>query len=328
MQKIKILRIKYGWDENATGSNTKFAFRIIKMNYPDLIKDLKTFTEFDPSIKHSSNYYAVHNLSLAGDVEKAIQLLSSLNDADRHDCCSKVLKITTILIEDELDNPIAFDGLMELLRYVNTLDVGLVQEKSLYESLLRIQLLRNKFKINATALSLKESAKIKLYLQQGIDYTIDVLKETKQKFVNKACHHIQLLAKALNVDIVRVVIKLATQVKHVRFTSALAKFVLNLCSVNSDNCDAHIDLAVLLMSQQILMLDDDKCDNHNVAMSYPLAYRLLDEAQRVGFIFADDTRELLNWTRIGNNIYSLEAIDEYLKADVELDENVCLQQFN
>lgn len=54
-------------------------------------------------------------------------------------------------------------------------------------------------------------------------------------------------------------------------------------------------------------------------MSYPIAHRLLYEASKFNNI---EVRELLNWTRIVNNMYSLQSIDDGLRNKAELNNQV------
>ena len=57
-------------------------------------------------------------------------------------------------------------------------------------------------------------------------------------------------------------------------------------------------------------------------MSYPLAFRLLIEAQKLDIHFYEDIQELVNWARIGNSSYSLETLAHFNQLDIELDEIV------
>lgn len=63
-----------------------------------------------------------------------------------------------------------------------------------------------------------------------------------------------------------------------------------------------------------------------VPMSYPLAFNLLELSLSFSKFgqYYQDIRGLLNWTRIGNNAYSLHGIDSFLNDRNELNAKVTI----
>lgn len=59
-------------------------------------------------------------------------------------------------------------------------------------------------------------------------------------------------------------------------------------------------------------------------MSYPIAHRLLCEASKYNHI---EIRELMNWTRIVNDMYSLETIELNMSTNADLDDKVSYSVF-
>lgn len=323
MQKIKIMKLKYGWDPDSLKSknNMKFVFRIVKMNQTDLIKDVKEFVEFDPTIKNSAFFYCVHELARLGNVDQSIQMLESLNEDDFRDCCNQISKITTKLIEDEMDNCEAFDNLMELLKYVMVKNVD-SQYKCIIKNLLSVQMLRNEFGLNVTLSSLSSSVKSETFLDYSINSLIEMLKNQENGFIKQAWLSIAKLSDTLNVDVIFVALKLLKKVNNTRFSCAITKLILEFNTVTADNANLYVILAMILIVQQAGSVEGPLCDNYAVGMSYPLAYQLLIYAEKYG---ADDVRDLLNFTRIGNDAFSLDKIQQYLDAELESEENVSIQ---
>lgn len=321
-QEIKKLRLKYGWkaDDNLDTNSMRFIFRMVKVNPPDLILDIRTYVEFKPLIKGGAYFYCAHRLAATGYVEKSIQLIDSLGEEDARKCCNRILKITSVLTQDEIDSPDAFRDLIELMKHAAVKASG-SYEKAVFDNLLRLQILRNDFGLKITMDEMTQTKNKEQFLKQGIDSILNQLRNCHQDFVQKAWNSILLLAKALNFDVVKIVLKLVQQINNVRFTSAMSKLTLEFVVVNGDNWRFFIDLAVLLMVQQCIALDGVNSDNYINPMSYPLAYRLLIQAQKST---DENIRELLNWSRIGNDAYSLDSIHSYLESSGGLDDNVSL----
>lgn len=319
-QKIRIMRLKYGWkpDTNYSTNDMKFIYRMLKVNPPDLISDIREYVEVAQSIKTSAYFYCAHQLAKSGYVEKSIKFIDSLNEKDSRECCDQILKITPKLIEEEIDSPETFRDLMELMKYVIVKDVNR-QEKGVFDDLMHLQILRKQFNLKIKMADLTRMGNKKVFLVQGIDSLMEQLRSCHEGFVQKAWSCILLLAKTLRLDVVVVVMELIKRINNVRFTCAMSKLILDFAVVNESNYNCYIYLAVLLIAQQCIALDGINSDNYIVPMSYPLAYRLLIEAQKST---DENIRDLLNWSRIGNDAYSLDRIYNYLDGTGDLDENV------
>lgn len=319
-QKIKILRLKYGWnvERNFSANNMQFIFRMVKVNPIDLILDIKMYVEFAPALKSSAYFYCAHQLATTGHVEKSFQLIDSLNEEDARECCNKILRITPKLTQDEIDSPDSFRDLLELMKYA-AVKASDSQEKSVFNDLLNLQILRNNFNLKITMDEIMQVKNREYFLKQGIDSLLDQLRNCHEDFVQKAWNSILLLAKSFRFDVVRVVLELSKQINNVRFTCAMSKLTLEFIVASKDNWRLFIDLAVILIMQQCFALESVNCDNYIIPMSYPLAYRLLTEAQK---LCDENIRDLLNWSRIGNDAYSLDSIHDYLDGNGFLDDNV------
>lgn len=96
LQKIRILKIKYGWQPDSIDNHLALACRIIKMNSPELIIDLKTLISSDSTKTASISFYGAYELSKRGDIEKALHFLNSLTEEQYQECCTKFINIVLV----------------------------------------------------------------------------------------------------------------------------------------------------------------------------------------------------------------------------------------
>lgn len=320
MQKLKIIKLKYGWNPDVI-CNNKFQFvaRMVKRNDDDLFTDLKEFVEGNSALKRSAYFYCAHELARTGNIDRAIRFMDSLkNEKDFAQCCNQIVSITTKLIEDELENAEAFDQMMELLKYVLMKQPN-DELSNIIQSLQGVQQLRREFGMNVTQASLSDRSKTEEFLDQSIDKLIDILGNQKSNFAQKAWTTIQRIASVLYLDVVHVALKLSTRVDNVRFTCSIARIILDSAKMTAINCSLYVDFALLLIAQQCYVLEGPMVDSYSVSLSYPLAYCILFRIDQFG---NEDVRDLLNFTRIGFDAFSLERVHQYLNSNTDDDDNV------
>lgn len=320
MQKLKIMKLKYGWNPDAICKNKfQFVARMVKTNGEDLLKDVKEFVEGDAALKLSSYFYCAHELARTGNIDRAIAFLDSLkNEHDFTQCCNQIVSITTKVIEDELESPEVFDQMMELLKYV------LVKRpnddlNNVIQSLQGVQQLRHEFGMNVTLASLSDHSKRDEFLNQIIEKLIEILGNQKEHYAQKAWTTIERMASVLRLDVVHVVLKLSARIDNVRFTCAMAKIILDSTNIAANNCNLYVELALLLIAQQCHVFEGPMGDSFTVSLSYPLAYNILYRADKFG---SEDVRDLLNFSRIGFDAFTLERVRQYLDSNSDEDDNV------
>lgn len=317
MQKVKILRIKYGWPENVTDSDIKFVYRMVKCNGADLFQDLREFTNYNSSIKKNAYLYAINTLTISGLVARAIKLYDDLGAQYTQSISGVLLCTATALIRESMNDKDEFGNYMELIKHIISRDDSAFG-KNVYDNLHKVNTLREIFDLNVTKQSLENSHTKNELLQNGIQNLIGKLKQSPANFEHNAMKFIQLLATALNVDGVRVTMHFCRELKNVQLSCALARMVLDLYTANMQNAGDFIDMAVLLLAQQTQMIDEAKCER--TTMAYPLAQRLLLMVQEVNIVYYDEICDLLRWTRIGTHSFDTEQVDAYMESNVELDE--------
>lgn len=322
MQTIKILRTKYGWPENAPSTaNLKFVYRMVKINDDNLIDDLRVFIEYDKSLRERAYLYAIHELTIIGHLDTAMRMLDGIDEMDLSSICSNLSSVVAQSIENDIDNPETLNAMMQLMQHLANKNTD-VRSRTLFNALKKIQTVRQSFNMRIQLSTLQEPNAVKECVEQGLKYTMIKLKQSPNDFMKIAWRNITTLADVLNLEIIQIVTKFCEQINNVRLTSALAKRILDLCTVTDKNADDYINLAVLLLTQQSGILDETKCDVNFHSMAYPLAHRLLLQVERIDLKYYLPIRDLLKWSQFGNAIFTFEQFDEYLKNDDELDANV------
>lgn len=96
LQTIKIVKVKYGWSADSNGDLFTLASRIVKLDLPDLIDDIKVLVKTDTSICTAVNVYCSYELVRKGNFEKAFQLVNSLDEKQCEECCLYMLNILSV----------------------------------------------------------------------------------------------------------------------------------------------------------------------------------------------------------------------------------------
>lgn len=215
-----------------------------------------------------------------------------------------------------------------------------------YNEVMRIQTLRRCFNIEVSMESLRTQEAREQFLQKGIEYIYDRLKQHKLNIVQKAWNDITVLAKALLIDEIAAIIQLLKHFSNLHFSCALSKCVLDLCVPNNRNVEHFISLAMLLLAQQIEAYDTGKCcgfffkfsvfftvkflgsNDKETPLTYPLAYKLLQNVIGNRNICSSEIRDLMQWPSIGNDAYSLNEIYLYFQQNSNLSESVSTFYFS
>lgn len=94
-QAIKMIKIKYGWPVDYFDfqpDRIQLVFRILKLNLPDMIDDVKTLIESSPDIANDAYIHLIHRLVELGKIEEFFKLLTSI------DCDQESIMVKTIYL--------------------------------------------------------------------------------------------------------------------------------------------------------------------------------------------------------------------------------------
>lgn len=138
---------------------------------------------------------------------------------------------------------------MELLAEIS--DKLDAKDRRLYNEVVRMQNLRKHFDLDVTLIDLRDSVHCEFLLQEGIQYLYDNLKDCQTNFVQKAWNDLDQLAIALQLDQLKCVVYMLKHFRNLNFSCIIGKVVVGLCVVNASNYIYYVDLAVLLLVQQM-----------------------------------------------------------------------------
>lgn len=88
IQVIKIMKAKYSWptDSAADINLHLFMLRIVKMDFKDMIDDIRTLTEAAPEIATAANFHCCYQLVRRGRIQMAHDYFRSLQSMKTSSC--------------------------------------------------------------------------------------------------------------------------------------------------------------------------------------------------------------------------------------------------
>lgn len=98
LQVIKLMKAKYGWptDSAADVNLNLFAFRIVKINSPDMLNDICILTEAAPEIAVSANFNCCYQLVKNGKLDVAYEFFKSLKFNKVSKCKCEVVELFAV----------------------------------------------------------------------------------------------------------------------------------------------------------------------------------------------------------------------------------------
>lgn len=240
-QSLKIMKIKYGWQVNSNGSILKLAFRIVKMNLPEMIDDLRYLVKVDSTQSFPINSYCIQTLLVQNRIDKCIEFMSQLSDSE----CQEVFDF---IVQIESDVLKMNECISEFYKYIEQRIH--FNRNSLFDLATSILKLRSKFQIDLTPNDFNDTYARRGHLQNGIGIIVTNLRK-RDLNVDGSYKDAAMLSNLLQFEPLLGVVKLAKAIDNIYFTSGIAKIVLQLVTINEHNYSFYVDLAVLLIGQQI-----------------------------------------------------------------------------
>lgn len=319
MHKLKIIRIKYGWDpEKLLVNKKRFLFRIVKVNSDDLIKDVKDFIEGDSDLKDFAYYYCPTELARRECADKAIAFLDSSNENDCIKHCENLIPIIVKLMEDELANEATFDGLMELAKFAIS-KTSVNHLKKSFFALMSLQVIRRELNIKLPLDALTKINTRNIYLEQVILAAVNYLKNLQNGYAQYAWSLIEHISKVFEMNFVLIAYELMKLVNHIQFSCYLTRILLENVRLSPENCSSYEEIALFLLARQCQRTEDLFGEAYEASMAYPLAYVIFVQAEKNG---ATDLIQLIQFTRIGHDSFGLEYVRQYLEAKVDNNDEV------
>lgn len=318
MHKLKIIRLKYGWNPDKPLVNKqRFLFRMVKVNDDELIKDVKEFIEGDANLKSFAYHYCPQELARLGFADKAIAFLESSSEEECKMYCEQTIPLLVHLIEDEIDNEAAFEGLIELAKFAlsKTADE---QRKSSVLAVMSLEVLRREINTKLTLKDLPDPLKRAKHLQQILSSAVDRLKALGNGYIQCAWSLIEHISKVFQMDFVSVAYGLLKAVDNLQFSCSLGRILLENTKMTPSSRSSYENIALLLLSQQCDSSDGSLGEAYD-SMAFPIAHIIFTQADRNG---GEDLIEFIQFTRIGHDAFGLERITQFMDAKSDANDDV------
>lgn len=274
-QTIKLIKLKYGWPADATDDKMKLIYRIVKMDFPDMIEDIKNFVTVSPDIKDNAYFYCAFDLARNGDIDRAVKFIDTLTLEDRKEVCIKTINIVLVgilslsidlgiissynfilqkyLNEDEFESAEEEDNMKEYLKLIKN---RLNDEKydNLIKDMKKINFLRRNYNINLDYEDLTDNAVVNMvYFERGIQIMVcEVIGKTNSStYLLEIIEKTNTLAKWLNINLLEGLYTVAGYVNNIRFTCSIIDYLLTTFDFDNLNIDCGLDLVILVIAQQI-----------------------------------------------------------------------------
>lgn len=317
IQVIKILRIKYGWAVNTSDCNTRLISRILRVDLPEMMQDIKDLIRVVPEIQRSANFLICNDLVTKGRIEEALKFFTELDDANRSICNEMIINTFAMILSDQAMSD-CHENLVEFLRCIGEKSKITGRE----DDLRKIQnkyILNKKFGLQIQDDHIGDLSTRTAYFKQGFENCI--LQKIKmdindiENVVQFIWAEIVELSKVLDLNLLHCVHYIAKSIDFLPLSCILSYYVLEAIECNADNVDAFIDLAVLLICQEINKFLNEQSDAMEKSFTidplpYPLVHKLLVMASKKSFLLQTEILELLEWIQIVHVSYSLEVLTE------------------
>lgn len=319
-QAIKIIKKKYGWPVDyfdLQPDRLKLARRVMKVNNPEMIEDIKTLVKSCPDIKEDAYFYLFYRLVEVGRMDELVEFATSLaTEENCFDVFDKTIRIFMAYIDevDILQNP---DDFIEVARFL----LGLIKEnmdefkyqchKKLIDNNKYAVQYRKEFKANITLKELEKPAG----KQKWLDFSVRAVAQhiTDSMSIDGMWSKVLLLSNLLKENRFKLYNLICQETNNIFVT---CQVIDSLCQSEEFFKKADVkhpfELATLAIYQQIINLENN---NYQLKQAYdpltfPLAHELLGKClYESNLVYHQPTLELRHWTDMIRLYYPRDIIE-------------------
>lgn len=263
IQVIKIMKVKYGWpaDSSADINLELFMMRIVKLNLPDMLDDIRTLTKAAPEISTSANFNCCYQMGRRGQIDLAYDFFKSLKGKNNEKHANDVVDILANLLEVSKcsgeTKQQEHQNLLELFKLM------LPHVEPLYKK--RYTLIEQRFKLNQKFNIQLNCSSDLISLQKRLellDEGIELIVSRAQAALNVCAlivNEMGELCAALGLQKVHGLLRISQCIGCLPLTCALAYNVLEFISCVPANSGDFINFGIELLVQQIA---DAKSNGH------------------------------------------------------------------
>lgn len=361
IQVIKIMKAKYGWPADSSEINVElFAMRIVKLNLPDMLEDIRTLTKAAPDISVSANFHCCYQMARRGQIEQSYEFFKTLSKEKYSEDGQHVVEILANLLENTPHA--AFENEAKAQEHQNVLELFklfLPHAEASYQR--RYLVIKHRFQLHQKfGVELSCSSEL-IPLQRRhelLDDTIERIVERAQATLNMPAFivsEMQELCTALSLSQVFGLQRICQRVGCLPLSCSIAYHVTQFVDCLPANAEDFINLALELLVQQIesakgtdngnthplnpikaspaeVMTPVSRADlpsslqliTDSDPLSFPLAYELLISAQVHEQSRRRDLIEVIKYVRVAVLHYPLDAIRKHYDGKEQaVNEHIC-----
>lgn len=323
-QAIKMIKVKYQWPVDyfdLQQDRVKLVFRIMKVDKPEMIEDVKTLVKSSPDIARDAYFHLLLNLAEKGRIDEFMQVVEDLEEQNLELCQTLFEQIgntfVRIIDDEEFEDKTEADNLMEaaklLLKQLRALsdDFKTTFHEQRLKKLQMIVRVREEFQFNLRLQTLgKTDEKFRMF-DEGIQI---IAKEvTTTMSLDRMWSKMDLLVKTFAFN--RLVgFKMMCEKLNNLYITCRVIDVLNssVDSFEKSEIASAVDLAVLAISQQISYFENNLKPNFENfdPLAFPLTYEfLMKSLVHFDLVHHEFIINLLQWLHIGRRYYPYDVID-------------------
>ena len=329
-QSIKMIKVKYQWPVDyfdLQQDRVKLVFRILKVDNPEMLDDIKTLVKSSPDIADEIFYHVMSSLVEKERIEDFADLMTHIEETSdqSRETFEKVLQAFVWKIdendfesEDESDNVMDAAKLLvkQLSKSYDDFKAAFHDDK--LKNLKNIVKVRRDFHFEIKLRNLDSSNEKTRLLEEGIAQV--AFEISGHKTVDKMWSKMHLLVRTFNYNRIRCFKMLCQKLNNLYITCHVIEALSSSIDVieKSEIGDA-LDLFILAIAQQIGYYDNNlkpSFDNYD-PLVFPICYEFLIKAlSQHDLMHHGQIIDLLKWMQIGRSSYPYDVIQATHKTRI------------
>lgn len=324
-QSVKTIKVKYGWPADyfdLQADREKLVFRVLKLNLPNMIEDVKTLVKASPEITHNAYTYLMHRLVELAMIEELVELVADIQkDLEEESSLDLLLKVTNgfarLIDENDAKDEEHEANIMETIgllvnRMVDSLESWNADfQKKRLKDLKNIIQVRRVFQLDVSQKNLSSEVERKRMLEEGVAMT--VAEARRSSSIDGVWSKMDLLVSTFGFNRIHVLTMICKKLGNLFITCRIVDMLCDTID-NVEKCEVEssMELAVLMIAQQMAYFENNLSAtfDHYDPLTFPLAYKLLVKCfVHQDLFFHQHIMELISWMFTGRQFYPHGVIE-------------------
>lgn len=320
-QAIKIIKIKYGWPVDyfdLQQDRIKLAFRIMKVNNADMIKDIKILVESSPDISNDAYFFLSKRLVELGRVEEYVDFINSIENQleNNHDMFEKTLNVFLREIEHNLNSKVNENYIeaanILLHRLKDSLDdFSFEHQKQHILDMKNMIQFRQEFNLEVQLKDLQGDEKKSDLMRIVIEEISKNIYEGQ--ILDKTLNQVHIFSNSQQVSCLKIYLMLCQKLNNIYVTCKIVDYLNDMFEiVKKKDVEYGMQLISLMISQQISYLENNayQINQPYDPLTFPLAYEFLIKClPNHNLSCYESIMDLMHWIEIVRNYYSSNIIN-------------------